>query len=1056
MLKNNLLVGLLFVLCLKAIAQNKIYTGKHRSKDNPYYWKNDRPFTDYWQQDVSYKIKVNIDDQTNILDGEEELSYWNNSPDTLYEVFFHLYQNAFQPESYCHSLYKENNTPVRFGAYEAAQLGTVIESFNIYDNEAELELDNTILKVKLKKPILPGQEIVFDIKFKTYFDTGTLRRRMKMYYVGGGNKHFNVVHWYPRISVYDRKFGWTTDQHLGHEFYGDFGDFDVEITMPHQYIMDGTGVLQNRKEVLPDDLRAKLDIKNFANKEWESEPSVIIEPDSSIKKTWKFKATNVHDFAFTADPTYRIGEVEWNGIKCISLAQEGHAAKWQNAAEYTKKCIEVYSNDIGMYAYPKMIVADASDGMEYPMLTLDGGKDPTYRGLLAHEIGHNWFYGMIGSNETYRAALDEGFTQFLTAWALESIEGKYLPRDEPKNWYVKRFLEPTENRYKRAYSKYYSDAMKGHDPSLSTHSDDFGGAIRHGGGYGHVYYKTATMLYNLRYVLGDELFLSSLQYYFQKWKIAHPYVEDFRAAVIEHTKMDLNWFFDQWLETSKSTDYRVKNIKNLGEYKYKVTFERMGQMQMPINFTTYDKLGNEQSYHIPNKWYVVPTEDIVLPKWEGWGNVNKTYTTEIQLKAKLQNLKIDTSLQMADINCLDNSKKFPLSVKFDSKLSAYPKRESYEVFIRPDVWYNAYDGMKTGINIRGHHMNYYHKFELTFWGNTGIGQRNFPTNAITRDELINYDPYSFRFKYNTPIKKFGQDWYFNTTLKQLDGLHSYQGGIYRDRKRDKFSISLLSLSRPNSYDLNYLLVNQSEHLNYWNYGQYNNNLDISYTKKYKNNHSFGQLKLEFRHPSYLSDYDFKYLRATKKHTVIVNKLILKTRWFAQYGTGSNIPLYSALYMGGANLEELSHNKFTRSTGFIPYEMGYYNNGGQRMHMQGGLNIRSLSGLAITNGIGTSGASFNFEIELDDYVNFKPKRLSKYYHVDAYVFGGVGSMIDASVLDREIDVLTTHYEYGVGMAFTIKKFWVLNQVKPFTFRVDVPLKNSIDNTSFVLIGINRAI
>ena len=140
--------------------------------------------------------------------------------------------------------------------------------------------------------------------------------------------------------------------------------------------------------------------------------------DSTVRKVWRYHAENVHDFAFTADPTYRIGEAEWNGIKCIAMAEEPHASKWQNAAEYCAKTIEAHSTWFGMYAYPKMVVADARDGMEYPMLTLDGGSDPGYRGLFVHEIGHNWFYGMVGTNETYRAMLDEGFTQFLTGWGL--------------------------------------------------------------------------------------------------------------------------------------------------------------------------------------------------------------------------------------------------------------------------------------------------------------------------------------------------------------------------------------------------------------------------------------------------------------------------------------------------------------------------------------------------------------------------------------------------------------------------------------------------------------
>src|SRR5690606_25959099 len=198
------------------------------------------------------------------------------------------------------------------------------------------------------------------------------------------------------------------------------------------------------KEVLPDTLRAKLDVKNFANKKWNEKPSIITPYIKGERKVWRYKANNVHDFAFTADPSYRIDTTIWNRIECVGLVQEPHASKWQNSADYVSKIIKTFSEDIGMYQYPKMVAADAADGMEYPMLTLDGGGDPGYRGLLVHEIGHNWFYGMVGSNETYRAALDEGFTQFLTAWGLNRLEGKHLPEQKPKSWYKRMFWEPTE------------------------------------------------------------------------------------------------------------------------------------------------------------------------------------------------------------------------------------------------------------------------------------------------------------------------------------------------------------------------------------------------------------------------------------------------------------------------------------------------------------------------------------------------------------------------------------------------------------------------------------
>src|SRR5690606_32537758 len=163
------------------------------------------------------------------------------------------------------------------------------------------------------------------------------------------------------------------------------------------------------------------------------------------------------------------GEAEWNGVLCVAVAQEPHASGWQNAAAYTAEIIRVFSEDFGMYAYPKMVVADARDGMEYPMLTLDGGRDPGYRSLLAHEGGHNWFFGMLGNNETYRAFLDEGFTQFLTAWALERIDGDTLVTDPPPSRFAARYQPPLLARESEIYRGFMRDAVRGEVPPINVH-----------------------------------------------------------------------------------------------------------------------------------------------------------------------------------------------------------------------------------------------------------------------------------------------------------------------------------------------------------------------------------------------------------------------------------------------------------------------------------------------------------------------------------------------------------------------------------------------------------
>ncbi len=314
----------------------------YRSASNKYYWKNRKPNAAYWQQDIHCKLEALINEKDNFIAGNEVLTYYNNSPDTLKFLYFHLYQNAFQPGSYLDNLQLNNYQKPRYGKYEKEKKGTVITDISSNTVSLNSVLDNTILKVVLNSYLLPGDSVKIDIGFTTYFDNGSTRRRMKTFN-SFGSTHFDGVHWYPRIAVYDAKFGWDTQQHLGKEFYGEFGTYDVTLNFSDNYIVEATGELQNEAQVLPKELRDKLDIRNFARKPWNEKPSVIIPYNPDNRKRWVYHAENVHDFAFTADPNYRIGETIWNGIRCIALVQEPHAALWQNASSYISKIIKVYS-----------------------------------------------------------------------------------------------------------------------------------------------------------------------------------------------------------------------------------------------------------------------------------------------------------------------------------------------------------------------------------------------------------------------------------------------------------------------------------------------------------------------------------------------------------------------------------------------------------------------------------------------------------------------------------------------------------------------------------------
>jgi len=1019
-----------------------------RNADNPHYWKNRPPDEGYWQQDVHYIIDARLDDSTDVLTAEETLHYWNNSPDTLRHVFFHLYQEAYVPGSYNLDQERESWRSRSNGPYA----GTRVLKLRQDDAELRTEQDNTILKAWLAEPLPPGERVTFRIAFSTHWSFNAYRR-MKLFDAWGW-KHYDGVHWYPRIAVYDRTSGWDTQQHLGNEFYGDFGTFDVTLDLPHHYILDATGVLQNPRECLPPELRAKLDIRNFKDKPWEEAPSTVIEPKKGQRRQWRFHSENTHDFAFTADPTYRIGEAEWNGVKCIALAQEPHASQWQNAADYCAKTIKALSESIGMYAYPKMIVADARDGMEYPMLTLDSGNDPNYRGLFVHEIGHNWFYGMVGNNETYRAMLDEGFTQFLTAWGLELIDGDTMVSEPAGTAYERRYTQPELARESEVYFGYQRDAVRNRVPPINTHSDEFGYWTDRGyGGFGHVYSKTAVMLYNLQYMLGDSLFQSALQHYFARWRMCHPTVQDMRQSFIDHSKADLNWFFDQWIETDKTIDYAVKRVKHRHkENGQSILLRRKGSMHMPIDLHITAKDGRTYGYHIPNTWFVKRTTATVLPRWIGFGDLRRDYKLNVDIPSGIAEVVIDSTNRLADRCKLNDRMTLPLEVGFDHHVRNLPDRRIYEAAARPDLWWNGYDGVKAGFHLNGSYMRHKHRLQLSAWINTGLaqhlpGQGQSPFGDTLSTSTANrFDRLSLNFRYSNGTEKLLLGSSVFVHARALDGLKRFGGGFRWDlpNGRTEAQAEALYFWRRDSTDLIYLL-----HPQQWELNALNASVNLSLRHRYSKRGTQGNVLLEARNSAPGSAMGYGWLRLTAINTNRKGRLELRTRFIAQYGSGTT-PRESALYLAGASPEEMMENKYVRSAGFMPYDWTGYGSSITSFQHGGGLGLRGYAGYLapetdadgnqVLTYLGNTGMAVSGELDLDGLVRFSPGKVGRTLHLDAYLFGDAGVMgyrrADGSGTVQELAL--PRADAGLGFALTIKRWGPLTDLKPLTIRFDMPL------------------
>lgn len=1074
------------ILATSTLSYGQLAENAYRNANNAHYWQNRKPTADYWQQDVAYKINARINEENHSIEGTETLKYWNNSPDTLTYVYFHLYQNAFIKGSYLHELELLNHVKPELGEQENKGLGIVLDNIMVNGTKANATLDNTLIKVMLNKPLLPGNTTEISMTFTTYWDKGATRRRMKMY-DAWGSMHYNGCQWYPKLSVYDKMHGWDTYQHLNKEFYGDYGLFDVTLDFPSNYVVEASGVLENRKEVLPDTLRKKLDISNFAQKKWEEAPSIITPYTKGERKKWHFVANNVHDFAFTADPSYRIATTYWNGVECVGIVQEPHASGWQNSATYVASIIKTFSEEIGMYCYPKIVAADAADGMEYPMITLDGGSNPGYHGLLVHEIGHNWFYGQVGSNETYRAAMDEGFTQFLTSLGLRKLDGDTLPAPKYKSAYKNLFTEHNYVLDRNVLNSYTISALNQNEVSINTHSDDFHNALNHGGGYGAVYYKTASMLYNLEYVLGDSLFKQAMHHYFEQWKMAHPYFEDFRASIINYTHVDLSWFFDQWFETTKTIDYSIGRIRKIkGTDSFAVDFKRKSDMQMPLDFSVWDKQGNKHDYYIPNTWFTKQTSATVLPKWYGWGAFKPTYTAHISMPNGVKRVQIDTTYRLGDKMIADNYKTKGCTFnpggilhKIDGGQLPTTDRRHYRMYWRPDAWYNAVDGIKVGAHVEGDYLNTLHKVNATVWFNTHLLQADRYLSFKNEAVYARYAPISYIVNYVSPISRKMPKLQMQLHSRSLDGLWYHRAGFnWLANDRNQVQLFMLAFWRPNDNALDYLLdtSNWSSDLK-----RPNNTLNAQWHHQYYYTKGQGKFALSLRAPlmnGNVFPFSYSYIQLESINQYSIGKLDIKSRVFGRLGMGTRVPNESYLYLSGASPEDQLENKYTRSQGFVPMDwQGTSMFNTNHYQMGGGLNLRGFAGYytpdnrngsILTSYKGRSGASINLEVDVDKYFSIRPKFTKNWLHVDVYGFADAGVMelsyysgTDIYTLSPASKMSDLRMDAGIGTAFTIKKWGAFDKARPLTIRFDMPFfinrapYSHPEYTAFrYVVGINR--
>lgn len=487
----------------------------------------------YWQQEVHYNIHVSLNDTGHSLKGFETIEYINYSPDTLRFLWFHLWPNAYKNQST--ALYKQMKATGEVRNLENFNNQYYIDSlqFTVNDKLTVIEKDTgniDIIKLILPSPLLPGKKITistsFFVKMPPYFSR-----------LGYQDQTYMITQWYPKPAVYDHK-GWHPMPYLNQgEFYSEFGSYDVFITVPSNYVVGATGLLKTVAEA--------EQYKDIGRKRHAGDTTAKFQPHNNDNlKTLEYHAENVHDFAWFADKNFIIdydtlklpsGKI----IDVFSYHQPASSWPWHKSIEFIKDAVLYYSNWIGEYGYPVVSAVEGPDnssaaGMEYPTITLislprlsgsDSSGEEELDGVIVHEVGHNWFYGMLGNNERQHPWMDEGINSFYEfRYQAEKYRTNYFLRGRYREGFRKLSLEDfLPQIYKFFNERSASEAIEYSNPAEMPEAE-----------YAEVeYIKAAAWLYLMEKSVGKNNFDKGMRAYFKDWKFKHPYPKDMQIS-LEH------------------------------------------------------------------------------------------------------------------------------------------------------------------------------------------------------------------------------------------------------------------------------------------------------------------------------------------------------------------------------------------------------------------------------------------------------------------------------------------------------------------------------------------
>jgi hypothetical protein len=612
----------------------------------------------YWQQQVDTKIDVKLDDNLHMLHGSIAISYTNNSPDTLRFLYMHLWPNAYQHDHTPFAKQLEGNGDMSFYFAKADDRGYMDSlDFLINGESAELNIGTNapdIGRLGLRKPVLPGETIKITTPFRVKVPIVFSR-------LGHSGQAYYISQWFPKPAVYDRR-GWHPMSYLDMgEFYSEYGSYDVSITLPSNYVVMATGNCTDLKEQQWLDSLATAPLRDTT--------ANTVVTSTTTWKTVHFQEDSVHDFAWFADKRWVVRKAITNNAVGQSVTAwaaylpASHTV-WKKATEHLTTTLAGYEAAVGGYAYKTIKAVQgelkAGGGMEYPTITVvEAKQDADLKKVIVHEAGHNWFYGMLGSNERDHPWMDEGLNSFYEKKTLDAA---------PVDSSIKRKRWPPFEDV-----LYYSFASAHTDQPIELTAPSYEKL-----NYGiDLYYKTKLMFGWLEQFMGEQDFKRGMRDYFSKWRLKHPQPADFRSCMQAATAKNLDWFFDGMMKTSKKIDFYVSDAKETSAGTT-ISIRNRSQLLAPVKIKVLgaDRVLAEQWSEPFNS-----TTDITLPI-TGWRSI---IIDSVNPDAK-------TSNNLYKRNALFH--RFGIKPRLFAGLN---RQFRDPLFLSPAIGYNQFDGLSAGL-----------------------------------------------------------------------------------------------------------------------------------------------------------------------------------------------------------------------------------------------------------------------------------------------------------------------------------------------------------------------